>query len=211
MKKQIASFLVATILIVNTFSITSVFASERKVNEEPVKTSVETLKQKNILSDEQVKIADKYISFDKFTKSFKINEIGLKKAVSSEIYEAVLKQVQITNITIKDALKAKDPRIALKVVDTNNEVTTIQYKKYRAWGKNHIEFHWNYARIYIDAGNLRLAARVGLVVGSKYYAPAAVISSILTILNIDITKSINHGIWFDYNYFFKFQGKCGLQ
>lgn len=69
----------------------------------------------------------------------------------------------------------------------------------RSRGKNAIEFRWDDARIYLDANTLSLALQIGFTIGGVY-APARIVQLVCGILGIG-AGYIQHGIWFDYNYF----------
>ncbi len=112
---------------------------------------------------------------------------------------------------------------ANKIVRENNltihpetKTAIIYGVQTRAWGKNDIEFHWNFARVYIDAGNLRIAltAGVGGLGGALGFLVtsgwgAAAIGAASAALGI-AANNITHGIWFDYNYILGVTA-CGLQ
>lgn len=86
----------------------------------------------------------------------------------------------------------------------------------RSPGKNDVEFHWNYARIYIDAPNIRLlgsgmigAAAGGLGFALKTFGLSVLISAISNMVGQKLSE-VQDGIWFDYNYFETFTGGIGL-
>ncbi|MDE6195557.1 MAG: hypothetical protein K2F55_01670, partial [Erysipelotrichaceae bacterium] len=130
--------------------------------------------------------------------------------LSQEQINEVLDKINDTNSKIKSVLDNKNNKISIQVVDTNDNTIILKDTLFRGRGKNGIEFHWNYARIFIDAGNLSLALQIGFTAGT-IYAPANIIKLVCGGLGI-VSSRIEHGIWFDYNYFIGVLcGNFGLQ
>ncbi|MEG2507719.1 MAG: hypothetical protein RR916_07405 [Anaerorhabdus sp.] len=80
-----------------------------------------------------------------------------------------------------------------------------------------MQFGWNYVRVYIDAGNLRLilAGGVGAVGGAlaalaTTVGMGAAIGGVTAILGIQ-ASGVKDGIWFDYNFFYQRVTDCGFQ
>lgn len=111
-------------------------------------------------------------------------------------------------VIINELINKSNEEIAKNnlIIDLNTKSATLSGVSTRAWGKNDIEFYWNFARVYIDAGNLRIALTVG--VGGlggvlSYLATAGwaagAIGAVTAALGI-AANNIQDGIWFDYNY-----------
>lgn len=168
-------------------------------------------KENTSLTKEEVKIADSYIHFNKVSNSFEVNKNELSKVLKQDTYNKVLSQVSNTNSTLKKSfLSLRSNNIGISVIDTDNTKIDIIKDITRGRGRNAIEFHWNYARIFIDAGNIELALKVGFKIGG-IFAPNKIIKIVCKILGVP-SYNIQHGIWFDYNYFIGVLcGNFGLQ
>lgn len=101
-------------------------------------------------------------------------------------------------------------------INPNTKTAILSGVQTRAWGKNDIEFHWNFVRVYIDAGNLRIALTVGVgglggalaFLATSGWAAGA-IGAATAALGI-AANNVTDGIWFDYNYAFGVNN-CGFQ
>lgn len=211
MKKnaKITSLMAAMITTTAVLPATAVLASESNptVNNTN-QVSEESVNQ--LLSDTTISIANQYISFDNVTNEFIIDSSTLAYILPEEELSLVISQVEDTNKKIQEILQLENIGMNVRAVDTDGDKIILNQIKTRSWGKNDIEFYWNFARIYIDAGNVRLALQAGFTIGSVY-APARIISAVLGVLGV-ASSNIKHGIWFDYNYFIGVLcGNCGLQ
>lgn len=93
------------------------------------------------------------------------------------------------------------------IINPSNKIATPRIAT-RAYGKNAIEFHWNYARIYLDAGQTKALVNATIAGGSTALggffgqiggaAAGAIIGAYLSTV---IGDNIKNGVWVDYNYF----------
>lgn len=200
--KKSAAALAALMLASTIMPVTNIYAAE---NEQEINTKVE----KRILSEQEISIADKYISFNTNTNTFELSS-NILHEVSKSQYENILEQVNNTNELITTAIHDESDDLVVDVIDSDGDRIALKEVYIRGRGVNKVEFYWNYARIFIDAGNVSLALQVGFVIGTVY-APAKIVQAVCGILGI-ASGNINHGIWFDYNYFIGVLcGNAGLQ
>ena len=88
-------------------------------------------------------------------------------------------------------------------IDPTTKTATSCIDMDRSYGKNSVSVHWNYVRIYLDKGMANglkgsATAVAGFLAGkvpNPYVQVAAV--GIAGFLG---TKSLNNGIWFDFNF-----------
>lgn len=74
----------------------------------------------------------------------------------------------------------------------------------RASGKNDLEWHWNYVRVYVDAGALNIILQGGVAGGLSLLATELSLSPHLgAAIGAMVGQAVQQtdGIWFDYNYF----------
>lgn len=102
-------------------------------------------------------------------------------------------------------------------IDPVSKIASSSGIQTRSWGKNKVEFHWNYVRVYIDAGNLRLYYQVGVAALGGALAAVAenplligAISGVTTGLGMQADK-IKDGIWYDYNFILRQITQFGKQ
>lgn len=199
MKNMKKMFIVtlATLLFMSPFVLPmSVFAEESQNGTE------------SYLSASVESIADKYIYFDTNSSMFKIDTKGLSERLSQTDYEKVLLQVNNTNEMIAKTIKENN--LVVSAIDSTGNTIVLKEILTRKNGKTDIEFHWNYARIYIDGNNVRLAVQAGFIIAGVNI-PAKVVATVCGLLGL-AAGEIKDGIWFDYNYFIGMLcGNFGLQ
>ncbi len=198
--KITSAFLVALLLSNNVSPALNILAAEK--NE---------ITTKKLDSQKQIEsIADQYIRFDSKSQEFKIDLENLKIVLPQEQVENVVKQVNDTNEKIKNSLNNENNEFSIYIVDSNNNKISLKENLARKNGKNDIEFYWNYARIYIDGNNVRLAVQAGFIIAG-IHIPGKKIATVCGLLGL-AAGEIRHGIWFDYNYFIGILcGNFGLQ
>lgn len=140
------------------------------------------------------KIANPYISFSSSDNQFILDD-SIKNVVTNNEFNMIEEQVIATNEAIKTSLQNDD---YVTVKDPQNNEFTINNVLLKGADKTDIEFHWNYARIYLSKSVLKTAVGVGAVIGGVY-APAKIIQAACGIVGLNVNK-ITSGIWFDYNY-----------
>ncbi|MEG0410083.1 MAG: hypothetical protein RR538_03895 [Erysipelotrichaceae bacterium] len=148
---------------------------------------------------------DKYVSVK--DNKFILN-IPENVDISQEVRYAAEQQIAISNQKINENNLTIDP---------NTKTAHTSSISPRKWGKNDMQFGWNYVRVYIDAGNLRLilAGGVGAVGGAlaalaTTVGMGAAIGGVTAILGIQ-ASGVKDGIWFDYNFFYQRVTDCGFQ
>lgn len=192
MKKtyKITSIFLASLLFLNYVSpVLNVSASEK-----------EEITTKDLASQKQIEsIAGQYIHFDSKSQEFKIDLENLKLVLSQEEVKIIVEQVNTTNEKIKSSLNDKNSEFSIYVVDSNNNKIALNENFSRKRGKNDIEFYWNFARIYIDGNNVRLALQAGFIIAGVNVTSGAV-ATVCGLLGL-AAGEIKDGIWFDYNYF----------
>lgn len=194
------SLILGTVLLSTNTALAT--ATENTINTSSSQTDT------NFLSDIDIKQIDKFINFDEFNAEF-----TLDLAVQNIIGVQKLNEVQnIINETNKQISSAKNDKKAGTIWAETPDGTeiTITSTQTRAYGKNDIKFYWNYARIWINAGTLRNAVKVGFAIGSVY-APAKIIQAACAIAGISNLKNIKNGIWMDYNYIGQVINRVGIQ
>lgn len=185
LRKMIATGLVGLTLsgvVLPIFQNSIVYASE------------ETLSQERELSNSEINKIDKYIIIK--NKQYALNP---SNDLSNELKRLAEKNISRTNEILK---KYKGTLLV-----NQNSKTMVGFNLLsRDSGKNDVEFHWNYARIYIDAPNIRLLG-AGLIGGAAGGLGFAVETFGLSILVGMVSGFVGHklsevedGIWFDYNY-----------
>ncbi|MBP2057463.1 putative membrane protein [Lactobacillus colini] len=104
------------------------------------------------------------------------------------------------------------------IIDVKTKKATISPYQDRSYGKNAIEIHWNYARIYLDAGQAKALATAAISGGSTalggFFANiggAAAGAAIGGYLSSVVGDNIKSGIWVDYNYFLGSINRFGWQ
>lgn len=142
-----------------------------------------------------------YNEFDKFII------VQNNKYVLNIVDETVFNQEDLE--TVKLMVEKANETIVNEdlIIDPSNKIATPRIAT-RAYGKNAIEFHWNYARIYLDAGQTKALVNATIAGGSTALggffgqiggaAAGAIIGAYLSTV---IGDNIKNGVWVDYNYF----------
>ena len=180
--KKIYTLFAAALTISTITSPATLFAEENKTV---------------LSSNEKISVADKFITFNQENYRFEIDKEGLKKEVTDLEFRQIVNQVTITNNNIKQSMANNDSNTQISVVDFNG-TTVIKPVLLRKEGKNDLEYHWNYVRVYLSATTVRLAVGAGCVIGGLKIE-ATVVKCALGLLGISIAE-LRSGIWFDFNY-----------
>lgn len=142
-----------------------------------------------------------YNEFDKFII------VQNNKYVLNIVDETVFNQEDLE--TVKLMVEKANETIVNEdlIINPSNKIATPRIAT-RAYGKNAIEFHWNYARIYLDAGQTKALVNATIAGGSTALggffgqiggaAAGAIIGAYLSTV---IGNNIKNGVWVDYNYF----------
>lgn len=142
-----------------------------------------------------------YNEFDKFII------VQNNKYVLNIVDETVFNQEDLE--TVKLMIEKANETIVNEdlIINPSNKIATPRIAT-RAYGKNAIEFHWNYARIYLDAGQTKALVNATIAGGSTALggffgqiggaAAGAIIGAYLSTV---IGDNIKNGVWVDYNYF----------
>lgn len=142
-----------------------------------------------------------YNEFDKFII------VQNNKYVLNIVDETVFNQEDLE--TVKLMVEKANETIVNEdlIINPSNKIATPRIVT-RAYGKNAIEFHWNYARIYLDAGQTKALVNATIAGGSTALggffgqiggaAAGAIIGAYLSTV---IGDNIKNGVWVDYNYF----------
>lgn len=142
-----------------------------------------------------------YNEFDKFII------VQNNKYVLNIVDETVFNQEDLE--TVKLMVEKANETIINEdlIINPSNKIATPRIAT-RAYGKNAIEFHWNYARIYLDAGQTKALVNATIAGGSTALggffgqiggaAAGAIIGAYLSTV---IGDNIKNGVWVDYNYF----------
>lgn len=142
-----------------------------------------------------------YNEFDKFII------VQNNKYVLNIVDETVFNQEDLE--TVKLMVEKANETIVNEdlIINPSNKIATPRITT-RAYGKNAIEFHWNYARIYLDAGQTKALVNATIAGGSTALggffgqiggaAAGAIIGAYLSTV---IGDNIKNGVWVDYNYF----------
>lgn len=142
-----------------------------------------------------------YNEFDKFII------VQNNKYVLNIVDETVFNQEDLE--TVKLMVEKANETIVNEdlIINPSNKIATPRIAT-RAYGKNAIEFHWNYARIYLDAEQTKALVNATIAGGSTALggffgqiggaAAGAIIGAYLSTV---IGDNIKNGVWVDYNYF----------
>lgn len=142
-----------------------------------------------------------YNEFDKFII------VQNNKYVLNIVDETVFNQEDLE--TVKLMVEKANETIVNEdlIINPSNKIATPRIAT-RAYGKNAIEFHWNYARIYLYAGQTKALVNATIAGGSTALggffgqiggaAAGAIIGAYLSTV---IGDNIKNGVWVDYNYF----------
>lgn len=142
-----------------------------------------------------------YNEFDKFII------VQNNKYVLNIVDETVFNQEDLE--TVKLMVEKANETIVNEdlIINPSNKIATPRIAT-RAYGKNAIEFHWNYARIYLDAGQTKALVNATIAGGSTalggffgQIGGAAAGTIIGAYLSTVIGDNIKNGVWVDYNYF----------
>ncbi|MBC1499695.1 hypothetical protein HB943_03695 [Listeria weihenstephanensis] len=201
--KFVAPILATSLVFATLGPAVSVYADETNGNN--VEENVPTV---DVLTDSDVLVADQYISFNAESGKFVI-DYSLVNVFSAEKVKLIEEQVSLTNNQIKES--KPDLSVVVSAADPSGQESRLNASGLlRSAGVNSITYHWNYARIKVNASNLRYAIGAGLVMGSTY-VPARLVIAACGIAGL-ATSNIKNGIWFDYNYLIGVLcGKAGKQ
>lgn len=153
------------------------------------------------LDNNKEKNYNEYNEFDKFII------VQNNKYVLNIVDETVFNQEDLE--TVKLMVEKANETIVNEdlIINPSNKIATPRIAT-RAYGKNAIEFHWNYARIYLDAGQTKALVNATIAGGSTALggffgqiggaAAGAIIGAYLSTV---IGDNIKNGVWVDYNYF----------
>lgn len=186
----------------------SVSVGTSVVNASEFESGLVAESQKNFLDESEIEsIADKYIYLDKNFNSFMIDP-AINNELSVTEVQMINEKVFQANMKIKQLLNDNDGLFSATLVAPNGDTITLMPSVMvsRAAGKNDIQIHWNYARIYLSKNSVNNSivggtGGLGALVGSTpgIGLGTAIASGI--VLAIVGNKQVKNGIWFDYNYF----------
>lgn len=201
MKKIIASIMVASIALGTLTTLTPqiVHAAEVSNDFENSTISLPYAKSKPIED-----IADSYIHFNEKTNQFILDEDISEKLNLLEITQ-IQNQISETNRSLQTTIQNSNGSLSLQAA-TNDGTTYYLTPESRAAGKNGLEFHWNFVRIFLNAkttnsvisGSLSVLSTVLAEIPGVGLAATVAASFILGAIG---SSSVDDGIWFDYNYF----------
>ncbi|MFC6200882.1 hypothetical protein ACFP1L_03095 [Lactiplantibacillus nangangensis] len=104
------------------------------------------------------------------------------------------------------------------VIDTQTKVASMYPIQTRSYGKNDIQIHWNYARIYLDKGQAKALMAAAISDGSTALGGffgnvggAAAGAAIGAYLSSVVGSDVKSGVWLDFNYFSKSVNNWGWQ
>lgn len=194
-KKYIAISLSALVLTMAIIPTMQISASEIIQTENNSKMDIN-------LSESLVAVATPFISFDKNLNEFVVDKNGLIKNVTNREYEQVLQQVKNANSSIEKSLKSIDDSTNITVATPEGHKTVLYESKSRATGKNAIEFHWNYARVFLTPSGVRYAVG-GTFLIAGIVIPSTLVKCAIGLLGLYINDlpKLKNGIWIDANYF----------
>lgn len=211
MKKTVkfSSIAMLTVMTVNLISPTIFVSADEttsNVNQSIISHSQLTqTKDYSILSQEDIEtIANKYISFNSEKQEFSLNN-NIRYELSNLDIIDISNKIATTNKQLKEIIKNVNGDVSLFAVDPDGHKIALS-PSMRAAGKNAVEIHWNYARIYLSKNSVNniiaggtggLGALVGLIPGVGIGITVAV-GIVLAIVG---RQEVKNGIWFDYNYF----------
>lgn len=90
---------------------------------------------------------------------------------------------------------------------SSNNLVSIAARKYKQ-GVTKIKFRWNYARVYLSKTAVKNIGS-GMSLGG-IWIPHPIVKTACATLGVVVSRCPG-GIWFEYNYFATFLGKCGWQ
>ena len=203
MKKFTSSLLVSSLLLGILVSAGATVVNASEIEEVPtVEVQKENIDEKKIEN-----IADKYIYLDKSTNKFIINS-AINNELSIVEVQNISQKVYQTNQKVDELLKNNDGSFTATLISPNGEtiLLTPSAMMARSAGKNDIQIHWNYARIYLSKNSVNniivggtggLGALVGFIPGVGL-GVAVACGIVLAVVG---NQQVSNGIWFDYNYF----------
>lgn len=160
------------------------------------------------MSQTLVDVANDYVTYNVSLKKFVVSE-DLAKTVTILDYTLVKNQVESTNDFISEEIKNGTQNFVVK--DANNLSHFVQVDNFDSImgvnlsaGRNDIQVHWNYVRIFIDKSNLNKyknigSGALGAAVGARGGVPGAVIGSVVGGVIAEFTH-FDNGMWFDFNF-----------
>ena len=163
----------------------SVLTSSVYANEETYE--IAKLEDRQLTREEEAKI-DPYVELT--PNGYVLND----NPYSEEINRLALKKIARAN----ESLSGK-----IKTFDYSNKTVTTASASMFSVGSTHIEFYWNFVRIYIDAKLINTAISLGLGIAGVYVSAKLVQAALISAGIINTSYPfISDGIWFDYNYYY---------
>lgn len=163
----------------------SVLTSSVYANEETYE--IAKLEDRQLTREEEAKL-DPYVELT--PNGYVLND----NPYSEEINRLALKKIAIAN----ESLSGK-----IKTFDYSNKTVTTTSASMFSVGSTHIEFYWNFVRIYIDAKLINTAISLGLGIAGVYVSAKLVQAALISAGIINTSYPfISDGIWFDYNYYY---------
>lgn len=163
----------------------SVLTSSVYANEETYE--IAKLEDRQLTREEEAKL-DPYVELT--PNGYVLND----NPYSEEINRLALKKIAIAN----ESLSGK-----IKTFDYSNKTVTTASASMFSVGSTHIEFYWNFVRIYIDAKLINTAISLGLGIAGVYVSAKLVQAALISAGIINTSYPfISDGIWFDYNYYY---------
>lgn len=163
----------------------SVLTSSVYANEETYE--IAKLEDRQLTREEEAKI-DPYVELT--PNGYVLND----NPYSEEINRLALKKIDRAN----ESLSGK-----IKTFDYSNKTVTTASASMFSVGSTHIEFYWNFVRIYIDAKLINTAISLGLGIAGVYVSAKLVQAALISAGIINTSYPfISDGIWFDYNYYY---------
>jgi hypothetical protein len=163
----------------------SVLTSSVYANEETYE--IAKLEDRQLTREEEAKL-DPYVELT--PNGYVLND----NPYSEEINRLALKKIAIAN----ESLSGK-----IKTFDYSNKTVTTASASMFSVGITHIEFYWNFVRIYIDAKLINTAISLGLGIAGVYVSAKLVQAALISAGIINTSYPfISDGIWFDYNYYY---------
>lgn len=164
------------------------------------------------LTDMEMGLADKYISYNSEVNQFQLDR-SIEFVMDANQVQVVENYINETNkqLQLSESNK-KDEVYAISPSGEADRVNPSPKMMLKSAGVTRVDYHWNYCRIKISAGALKFAMGSGIAIAG-IYAPARIVQAACAVAGIGVsTVNIKHGVWFDYNYFAAiFLGKAGKQ
>lgn len=175
-----------TFLVLGNVVGMSVLTSSVYANEETYE--IAKLEERQLTREEEAQI-EPYVELT--PNGYVLND----NPYSEEINKLALKKIARANESL--SLSGE-----IKTFDYSNKTVTTTSASMFSVGSTHIEFYWNYARVYLSAYTVNYIIQAFEAIVSGVLVNHPVVRAIFNIVAGTGVFYVQNGIWFDFNYYY---------